>query len=164
MTLIVRRLTASEGEAFRAVRLEALTVAADSFAMTLDDELKREPSFYGDHLKERPVWIALDDDTAVGMVGFNRMEAARQAHKGTLWGMYVAPSARGKGAADALIAAVLDHARAEGLRQVLLTCLASNPRAIAVYERHGFKRWGLEPGALHIGEAWLDDAHMVKLL
>lgn len=164
MTLIVRRLTAAEGEAFRSIRLEALTVAADNFGTALEDELKKGDNHFADQLKTLPVWVAVDGDTIVGMVTFTRATNVRQAHKGVLGAMYVAPSARGSGAADALISAVLDHARAEGVEQVLLTCNANNARAIRVYERHGFKLWGVESRALKAGDAYFDDAHMVRPL
>lgn len=50
----------------------------------------------------------------------------------------VVPNARGKGAGGALLAGLLDRARADGYRAVSLSVDRFNEGAIALYERHGF--------------------------
>ncbi|MGB0411502.1 MAG: GNAT family N-acetyltransferase [Pikeienuella sp.] len=54
-------------------------------------------------------------------------------------GIAVAAEARGAGVGTALLAAVLDAARADGASYVRLDVIDSNPRARALYERTGFK-------------------------
>jgi ribosomal protein S18 acetylase RimI-like enzyme len=52
----------------------------------------------------------------------------------------VAPSARGRGVGEALTRAVLDRARALGLRKVVLSSLDGMHSAHRLYERLGFAR------------------------
>lgn len=52
----------------------------------------------------------------------------------------VAPSARGKGAADALLRAVLRRLRRRGISRVALMVKVTNERARGFYERYGFRK------------------------
>ena len=54
----------------------------------------------------------------------------------------VVPNARGKGVGSALLAALLDRARAEGYGAISLSVDRNNAGAIELYERHGFERVG----------------------
>lgn len=56
-------------------------------------------------------------------------------------GIFVTEAARGRGIGTALLAAVGEHARAEGCGSVRLDVIDTNPRARALYLREGF-----EPG------------------
>ena len=58
--------------------------------------------------------------------------------------MWAAPAVRGTGAADLLVAAVLDWARARGARTVCLHVTQGNERARAFYLRNGFRVTGEE--------------------
>src|SRR5262249_331197 len=94
---------------------------------------------------------SLDSEELVGMAGFTRMKPARERHRGQVWSMYVRASARGHGLAGALLRAVIEHARTEGETLELIVGSTNGP-AVGLYERHGFRRWGLEPYALKMGE------------
>ena len=165
MTIVIRRLTNDEGALYRAIRLEALTVSADFFASAYEDEAGHDDAWFAAHMAGAPVWAAFDGDTPIGMAGCNRHLGTKKAHKATLWGMYVAPSARGQGVAEGLIQSILAHAAEVGCEQVLLTCMRGNDRAVRLYERMGFVQYGVEPNALKAGEGrYFDDIQMVKLL
>ncbi len=53
-------------------------------------------------------------------------------------GLFVASQARGRGVGSALIEAVLREAQWRGFDEVRLAVADGNPRARALYERHGF--------------------------
>ncbi len=53
-------------------------------------------------------------------------------------GISVHPEARGKGIGTRLLNALKDHAINNGYQQVRLDVIVTNPRARALYERHGF--------------------------
>lgn len=59
---------------------------------------------------------------------------------GYIGGMGVAPSHRGHGLGEHVMRAVLESARARGLRRVMLEVLEPNLHAIRLYERLGFRR------------------------
>jgi len=54
--------------------------------------------------------------------------------------MYVAPSARGTGVAAELLSALIETARAAGMRRMVLETGLKQPEAIRFYEKHGFTR------------------------
>ena len=57
---------------------------------------------------------------------------------GELKRMYVVPVHRGTGAADALMASLVEHARAHGVRVLRLETGDKQYAAVAFYRRHGF--------------------------
>src|SRR4051794_33026742 len=66
----------------------------------------------------------------------------QQDSLGWLVGMWVAPSERGTGAADALIDAALAWAEHEQVGVVRLLVTEDNDRAASVYRRHSFRENG----------------------
>lgn len=54
-------------------------------------------------------------------------------------GIFVAPEARGQGVGTALLDAIMAEAQARGYDSLRLDVINTNPRARALYERHGFQ-------------------------
>ncbi len=65
--------------------------------------------------------------------------------------VYVAPAARGRGVARALLTALLERAAAQGLRNVIGVVSADNPASLALHAALGFAEVGRLPG---VGEKW----------
>ncbi|MFC5373522.1 GNAT family N-acetyltransferase [Brevundimonas faecalis] len=65
----------------------------------------------------------------------------RRCEPGTLLmdGIFVRPEARGLGVGSALLEAIERHAAGKGLTHVRLDVIDGNPRARALYQRHGFQ-------------------------
>ena len=61
-----------------------------------------------------------------------------------IYQMYVGPAARGTGAAGRLISDGLDRIRMAGHKQAVLDVIPENGRAIAFYEKMGWKRKAVE--------------------
>jgi ribosomal protein S18 acetylase RimI-like enzyme len=73
-----------------------------------------------------------------------------------LYSIAVADRGRGRGIAKALLAAVEQAARAHDCRVMRLEVSQSNPAAIALYERHGYRRFAERREYYENGEhAWL---------
>lgn len=143
----IRRLRAGEGAAFRALRLEALTLDASSFAADAGVEAAKPLDWFEARLADG-VFGAFAGGELVGMAGYSRDANPKQAHKARLFGMYLRADQRGRGLAGKLVAAVIDHARAEGAEILLLASNATNKAAIRLYELAGFRHYGTEPRAL----------------
>ena len=79
------------------------------------------------------VWVAED---AGRLIGFATCEAFE--HELHLWELAVRQDTQGKGAGRALIAAVVDEARARGLPAVTLTTFRDIPWNAPFYARCGF--------------------------
>ncbi len=78
--------------------------------------------------------------------------------------MYVAPEARGTGAAPQLVDEVLATAREWGLEQVQLSVVVGNTAAHRLYERAGFVIFGQERHALQLPDGPRDELLMVRWL
>ncbi len=86
------------------------------------------------------------------------------AHVLGVMGLAVAPAARRRGVAAALLAAVEQQARARGARKLSLRVLGTNDVAMRLYDRLGFQREGILRGEFHIGGRYVDDVLMTKHL
>ena len=134
MAVTVRRIRPDEGPLLKRVRLAALADTPSAFAKTHAEE-----SAYPDHewAERAAAWSAGADGATFfvevhgevrGLVGGHRPDDAE------LVSMWVEPGARGTGAAEALVGAVVSWA--EGPVELWVT--HGNDRAIAFYRRMGF--------------------------
>jgi ribosomal protein S18 acetylase RimI-like enzyme len=144
----VCRLAPSQWQVYRGVRLAMLLDQPSAFGSTF----AREVLFSDDEWRARangaPIWLAHAGELPVGAVTLFRY-SDQAADEACLVAMWVAAHARGRGVADALVGALLQHARSEGLRRVTLDVAHANGRAIAFYERMGFTPTGREGTLAH---------------
>ncbi|ERG64051.1 hypothetical protein L332_06215 [Agrococcus pavilionensis RW1] len=90
------------------------------------------------------------DGEAVGCV----MAADREPRHGTAWMSYwLAPAARGRGLASRALDALSRRLFAHGLHRLELGARANNPASIAVAERAGYVREGVERERLRYVDA-----------
>lgn len=90
-------------------------------------------------------WLVADDDGALLGYAYHAPYHRRSAYRSTVEdSVYVHPDAVGRGVGTALLGALVEHARAAGLRQMVAAVGggAENPVSIALHERHGFVRAG----------------------
>jgi ribosomal protein S18 acetylase RimI-like enzyme len=165
----LRLLTADDAEAFWHLRLEALRNDPASFADSAEEHLTTTVEAARERLsKSDPgsnfVVGMFEQGKLVGTAGFYRYTHLKERHKGHIWGVYVRPESRGKGAATALMQEIIRRARAtEGLEQITLVASANLP-AQRLYKALGFESYGLEPHSLKIGSEYVDDVLMILRL
>lgn len=164
----LRRLTTEDAAAWRALRLRAVTEEPLSFLVTVEEEARVPLEEVRARFRER--WSGPDeavfgvfvDSVLVGNAGIYRDHWQKARHKAWLWGMYVAPEARGQGWGRRLVEAILAHAeRMPGIRQVLLIVVADNAGARELYRRCGFVTYAREPHSMMIGDRLYDEEAMV---
>jgi RimJ/RimL family protein N-acetyltransferase len=105
--------------------------------------------------KGYPQFVAVAGGDVVGWCDVIPKSRPIHAHSGVL-GMGLLPPFRGRGHGAALIDATLREARRLGLVRFELTVHADNERAIALYERVGFKTEGTMKDAALIDEQYKD--------
>lgn len=163
MPILVRRLRPEDATAYQALRLHGLRTQPRQFRTTDEDEARVLPAAVAARLSRDFVIGLFDGKVLQGIGGLSGCEGSRLAHKAILGGMFLADALRGTGAADTLMAAIL----AEADRQymvVILTAAADNGRAIALYERWGFRTHGVEPMALRVSPGeYADEASMSRI-
>jgi GNAT superfamily N-acetyltransferase len=105
---------------------------------------------------------AFERDSAVGMVGCYQEVPLKRRHKAWIWGVFVNPSARGRGIARPLMEAAIQRAKSiPGLEMLLLTVGVGQPVPRRLYESLGFRSFGIEPRGLKIGNESHDEENMV---
>ena len=165
----LRLLTGNDAEPWWHLRLLALRDAPSSFAESVDEHESRSidstREFFQALSDENFIVGMFEGDELAGMAGFYRHKHAKFRHKGTIWGVYVRPESRRKGAARAILNEVIRRAEMiPGLEQVLLVVAATQHNARRLYESLGFRKYGVEPRSLKIGDQYIDDELMLLYL
>jgi len=158
--IAIRRLLAADAEGYRSIRLAALADAPEAFGSDVATESASPVDAFANTLRSGYVAGAFAGGRLVAIAGFRALEREKTRHRGDIWGVYVAPDARGTGIGRRLMEHVLDYARTQVL-QVHLAVTASNGAAVALYEHLGFIRYGTEPRALKVNGRYLDEHLMV---
>jgi ribosomal protein S18 acetylase RimI-like enzyme len=136
----VRRAILGDEPVLRALRLEALSDAPESFGSTYDREVARTAADWQRWLAPGVTLILEEAGVPRGLVaGAPDREDPAIVH---LLAMWVHPLLRSTGAADALVAALLTWALERGAERMQLLVISSNERAQRLYARHGFRPTG----------------------
>ena len=122
----------------RDIRLEMLAAEPDAFWFTHADEAVYDEADWRERIEGAWLVQARDASGVLGSAGLGSHWEPERATVATLFGMYVAPRARGRGVGEALVHAVLEEARRRGKSEVVLEVTSNNPAAQALYERCGF--------------------------
>jgi ribosomal protein S18 acetylase RimI-like enzyme len=143
MSAAVRRVRADEAGAMRDLRLRALQDAPMAFGSTYAREIAFEPEVWEQRTRENAEGqrsIAFVLEPWAGMaVGAVHEDEPGIAH---LYGMWVAPEARGSGAGRELVAAVLGWAADRGARRIVAQVSEDNAAAMRLYLATGFADTG----------------------
>jgi len=149
MEFVVRRIQSDEWEPFRRLRLEALKDSPLAFVEQYEESLDEPEEFWRNrvHLNatedDRTTVVVVHDGRFIGKATCfvdPQVTDGRAAH---LVGVYVTPTARGTGVAEAVVGAALRWAYEEaGADRVRLFVMETNERAAAFYRRLGFERTG----------------------
>ena len=162
---VIRRLEPADAAMFHALRLRGLREAPTAFGSSYEEECDRPVAEVAERMAKNTggfILGAFDGDTLVGTVGMQREAPLKRRHKLVLWGMYVAPDARGSGVGRKLVDEALRQGFAlPGIRQVILGVNAANAPALALYTAAGFTPFGLERGCMIVDGVLEDEVHMV---
>lgn len=159
----IRQLVPADLPAFRVIRLQALRRHPEAFSSSYEEESVYQLADFSRFIPTEPPNVgfgAFAGDALVGMASLRVESRLKTHHKGTLIGVYVEPAHRRGGTARALVTAVLDSARAAGLDGLRLSVTEGNANAEALYASLGFRRYGVEPRALMIGDVPYNDVLM----
>lgn len=143
----IRRLGPEDLAAFRALRLEALAVSGESFGSSLETESAYADAEFARMLGGSAVIAAEMAGRLVGMAGWRREAAPKIAHRGVVWGVYVAPEVRGRGVIRRLLAALVADAR-QTVEILTLRVVTTNTPALAAYHAAGFTVYGTEVSSM----------------
>lgn len=148
----IRRLTIADAAAYRALRLRSFREHPEAFTTSYEELERQSLADAGKRMGEAHLkfWGAFEHGALCGHVGLDRETRIKCRHKAKLVGMYVAPEYAGRGVGRALVEALLAEARLDGLELIVLTVTEGNSGAEKLYERCGFRSFGIEPRAIKV--------------
>jgi RimJ/RimL family protein N-acetyltransferase len=159
-----RQITPQDAPQFQRLRLLGLRDEPSAFASSYEEEKDRALAVIEAQLVESPssaIFGAFANDALIGVVALGREGMRKLAHKGYIWGMFVAAPSRQQGVARRLMLEAIAMARTvPDLRQLNLGVNANNNAAIRLYESLGFKAFGHESGAMLVDGVLHDEVHM----
>ena len=159
----IRPLDPGDSERYRALGLSGIVESPQYFRISADDPGAADLPTRGED--DSFTLGAFAGDTLIGVVSLERDPLRKQRHRALVFRMFVALEAAGTGVGRALLERLIaDADRADGLAQLHLTVLATNTRAIGLYASLGFVECAREPGAVRIGDAFVDELRMVRIL
>ena len=136
---------------------EIRTYVADNFAVDRVARQLSDPAI--------ATLLALDGETAVAFAQVRRNPAPAESTADAdveLWRIYVDRAHHGKGLAQELMSQVFDAARQFTRGNIWLSVWENNPRAIAFYEKLGFRHAGYHD--FPVGDTNYRDAVMVRVV
>jgi GNAT superfamily N-acetyltransferase len=142
-----RRIGPEDAALLRQIRLAALADSPQAFASTHEHEASRPFEEWERRTNDAAVGldqtIVLADmeGEAVGIVGGFRPDP--ESGDRQLYGLWVAPSARGTGLGERLVEAIVAWATEVGARRLILWVTEINEPAVELYGRMGFARTGV---------------------
>ncbi|HKI58800.1 MAG TPA: GNAT family N-acetyltransferase [Trueperaceae bacterium] len=161
----LRPLGPADDEATWGLRGLALRESPDAFGSHPDEhpplEAYRALQAERRRTQEQRAIGAFLDAELVGVVSVVRSPRLKMRHRADLYGLYVAPRARGTGVGRALVRAAVRAANELGAERLELAVTACNAPARHLYEAAGFRAWGTQPRALRSGDRYLDEVYMV---
>lgn len=176
----VRRLGPADLAAYKTLRDQALRLHPDAFTADAESESRRDPESYlgrlglcdplgGTALFGAFVSGPAGGEQLVGSVGLERETRGKLRHTATVIGLIVLPGHTGLGLGRQLVERVLDEARrAPALEMLTISVSAHSERVLRLYERAGFRRYGLLPRALRLakpgGVQYVDKVQMLLML
>lgn len=163
--MTIRRLTARDLSAFRALWAEGLTAVPTAFLMSAE-EVRAIPNKEIASRLEAHLYLGAFDETGrlVGFVVARRGAPQRLRHTADIGPLYVRDSAQGQGVGRKLMEALLQHLTEAGLLQAELVVDVDNTRAQTLYHSLGFLVFGRRPRSVLIDGVPRDDYLMIRAL
>lgn len=137
---VVRRGGVEDAERLKLIRLEALRDTPDAFGSTYAEASEWNDARWREVAGLWHFYLGEEEGDVVAMVSGGLNDLMPGAH--WLYGMYVAPRARGTGLAESLVDRVVQWALGDHASELYLQVTESVDRARAFYLKMGFSPTG----------------------
>ncbi|GAA4015192.1 GNAT family N-acetyltransferase [Deinococcus rubellus] len=164
MSPTIRCLQAEDAALYRPLRLRALTEDPAAYLTSADEFAARSLADIAGQLTPSKTAFTLGAFAGAELVGIAtlaRAERPKQRHRAEVMGVYMAPGARGQGAAASLLGELIRQARQlPGLDVLGLSVTDTQLAARTLYGKLGFTVWGVQPDALRQAGIPLTELHL----
>jgi ribosomal protein S18 acetylase RimI-like enzyme len=165
--ITIRPLGLDDAVAYMTMRLRALRDHPAAFGSSVEEWVEQSPTDVAQRFQS-PTGVTLgafDDGRLIGTTRVDHERPRKMRHRAGIYGVYVAPEARRRGIARALLIEAIAIARGwPEVEEVRLTVSVEMPAARALYAALGFEVWGVEPRALKVDGRYVGEEHMVLRL
>ncbi|MDX8346478.1 GNAT family N-acetyltransferase [Cognatiyoonia sp. IB215446] len=135
-----KTLAPTHAAAWQGLRLEGARNFPMGFLVTVEETASADLDRCRAILKAGAIRGVFAGETLVGFCGYRPNSLERIRHRAEIGPFFVTATYHGTGAADALMKGVISEAKSAGLAQLELFVDTKNHRAIAFYEKRGFRR------------------------
>ncbi|WOC16567.1 GNAT family N-acetyltransferase [Pseudochrobactrum sp. MP213Fo] len=111
-----------------------------------------------------PVLVAMQDMQVLGYASYGAFRAFEGYKHTAELSIYIAAQARGKGAGDALMSALLQEAANHHIHVLLGAVEAQNTASLRLHQKHGFTQTGILPQVGRKFDRWLDLIFMQRII
>lgn len=159
MTISTAELTGEQHHSYGELWSLGISQYPEFFRVHPDDEavIKIPTNFNNDSF----TLGAFKGDQLIGIVSVEREARIKLRHRALVFRMFVHPAHAGQGVGRQLLQQVISKTKASReLKYLYLTVLATNTRAISLYESLGFATFSQELGAVNIDGHFIDEYQM----
>lgn len=167
LSVMISTLCNEQVPLYKALRLRALRDHPDAFMETPEAFEARSVEAISERMRESQScggFTLIAQHPERGLVGTASLAVGatpKDKHRGVVWGVYVAPEARGMGVGRLLLKDLINRAsETSGLRNIHLSVVSSNQSAFRLYESLGFTEYGFDVDALYVNGEFLSEALM----
>ncbi len=159
----IRDLTPADNDDYRRLWLHGITEHSSFFRIAADDDAA--PNLPTHCTIDSFTLGAFADKQLVGIVSLQRDLLTKLQHKALIYRMFVHPQAAGHGVGRTLLVRLIDTVAAHSdIRQIHLTVLATNARAIHLYQSLGFVTFAREIASVRIDDHYVDELQMARFV
>lgn len=108
--------------------------------------------------------VAVENEDVLGYMFVKGESATRVKHRASVAVVGVVEKARNLGIAQKLFEFVEQIAKQRNLRRLQISVIATNARAIHVYEKMGYVREGIYRDSLYINNEYVDEVVLAKII
>ena len=163
----LRRLTATDADDYKIIRLEALKNNPEAFSSSFEEELEYSTEIFEGRLSTEHIYTfgAFVEKRLVGTVTLICETKNKIKHRATIVAMYVLSEQRKSGVGKALMNEAISKAKElKDIEQIYLAVTASNEPAKRLYGSLGFVTYGVDRNGLKIGDTYFDEELMVLMV
>lgn len=166
--LLVRSVTAADAEVH--IKFKCMTSGETHFMARYPEECVYSPETAASlaACEESPFDFEVgvfDGEEQVGGVGVAQLRPHIKYRHRAVMGISVRKEYWGCGLGGYLMQLAIDQTRSNGFEQLELGVYSDNSRAIHLYEKFGFERYGIQPRAFKLKDGtYRDEIIMVKML
>ena len=161
--ITIRQLKIEDVDDFKTIRLSALKQASEMFGSTYKVESQRPIEMFIERITNNVIFAAYQNKQIIGVIIFHQESGLKASHKANLFGFFIEPDYRNQGIASRLLQAAIQYGR-QCVEQITLSVVSENTSAIHLYQKHGFKVYGIEPRSMKSEFGYQDETFMILLL